>query len=203
MSVPTAIILSGVIGCGLCGCVFLAIGLRAIWREIRAGNPRLTGIILGAATGLLATILTLLCASSLHAAAPASAEPVNLVAALNRASAAWGRLSPDPVTVRFARMNDCDLSRGRHPQIAGTEVVSTRIGDADPEYSYVITINSACHWTQRWLDDAMAHEYGHVLAGPAHLTEHSRDAHSIMWPNVDERGGQRITDADRKMRVAD
>jgi hypothetical protein len=197
------IVLSGVIGCGLCGCVFLVIGLGDAWRRMREGNPRVAGIILGAATGLLATLLSLLCASALRAAPPASAEPVNLIAALDHAIAAWGVRSADPVTVRFARMNDCDLSRGRHPQIAGTEAVSTRIGDADPAYSYVITINSACHWTQRWLDDAMAHEYGHVLAGPAHLTEHSRDAHSIMWPNVDERGGQRITDADRKMRVAD
>ena len=123
---------------------------------------------------------------------PALPTPADLERALSAAVAAWGATSADPVSIKLAALNACDVTADAHPVIASTVTTWTAFDGGARSYSHVIEINSGCDWRMQPLGNAVLHEYGHILMG----ADHSSDPHSVMFWIV-KGTRQRITTLDR------
>jgi Matrixin len=124
---------------------------------------------------------------------------VDLDTALKSAERTWGYSVAEKIHVDMEPLNPCRATD--HAAIVNVQTTTTTTTTGEPAappvvstvYAYTIHVNSNCKWSQAWLDNVMAHEYGHVLIGAEY---HSKDKRSIMYWIVKDRG-QFVTTEDR------
>lgn len=140
--------------------------------------------------------ILLLTAATLQAAAP---TPEAMAHALAVAEDDWGYHVTEPIHLHAEALNACVLNRDDAAIITVLTKTSALIADDGTRtelpttYEYVIRINSNCQWSQRFLNQVMSHEYGHVLRGAGY---HSKDKKSIMY-KITMPSGQSVMQADR------
>jgi hypothetical protein len=131
---------------------------------------------------------------------PARAD---LEAALNSARETWGYTITEKIQIGMEPLNPCraDTEQSAITNVQTTTTITTTTTNGEPAaapvartaHSYTIRVNSNCRWSRQWLDNVVAHEYGHILIGPEY---HSKDKKSIMYWIVKDHG-QFVTPDDR------